>query len=63
MTAPVITWADKRLQQAHSLIEAVAEEQHPETDAACVLSRVLEGVEQADCEMEKLVQYAGRWAA
>jgi len=58
MTAPAPftppTWADRRLMQAYDLIEAIREEQHPEADIYGLLDVLLDKIEDADVELERM---------
>jgi hypothetical protein len=46
-------WADARTEQAHRLLERLANTLNPESDAASMVLQAMEAVEAADCELER----------
>jgi hypothetical protein len=51
--SPSGQWADERLSDAYSLIDAVLAETHPESDARAFLLKAAEAVEDADMALER----------
>lgn len=47
-------WADDRLQDAYNLIEAVQGEWNQELDVYGILKDILDKIEDADCELERM---------